>query len=133
MTPEDLDGLVAWLRATVVPVLFIAIAALIAMRIAGVFVHGIVQALFDREAAEGTAQQLTAAEVKKRMDTLDSLATQLIRFFIGVIALLMILGTLGLDIGPAVAGLGVVGIAIGFGAQAFVRDYFNGAFILIEN
>ncbi len=133
MTPEDLDGLVAWLRATVVPVLFIAIAALIAMRIAGVFVHGIVQALFDREAAEGTAQQLTAAEVKKRMDTLDSLATQLIRFFIGVIALLMILGTLGLDIGPAVAGLGVVGIAIGFGAQAFVRDYFNGALILIEN
>ena len=103
------------------------------MRIAGVFVHGIVQALFDREAAEGTAQQLTAAEVKKRMDTLDSLATQLIRFFIGVIALLMILGTLGLDIGPAVAGLGVVGIAIGFGAQAFVRDYFNGALILIEN
>jgi small conductance mechanosensitive channel len=45
----------------------------------------------------------------------------------------MILGTLGLDIGPAVAGLGVVGIAVGFGAQSLVRDFFNGALILIEN
>ena len=45
----------------------------------------------------------------------------------------MILGELGLDIGPAVAGLGVVGIAVGFGAQALVRDYLNGALILIEN
>ena len=50
-----------------------------------------------------------------------------------VIAGLMILGQLGLDIGPAVAGLGVVGIAVGFGAQFLVRDYLNGALILIEN
>ena len=45
----------------------------------------------------------------------------------------MILGELDLDIGPAVAGLGVVGIAVGFGAQSLVKDYFNGALILIEN
>ena len=45
----------------------------------------------------------------------------------------MVLGQLGLDIGPAVAGLGVVGIAVGFGAQSLVRDYLNGALILIEN
>ena len=50
-----------------------------------------------------------------------------------IIAALMILGTLGLDIGPAVAGLGVVGIAVGFGAQTLVRDYLNGSLILIEN
>ena len=45
----------------------------------------------------------------------------------------MILGELDLDIGPAVAGLGVVGIAVGFGAQSIVRDYFTGALILVEN
>ena len=50
-----------------------------------------------------------------------------------IIAGLMILGQLGLDIGPAVAGLGVVGIAVGFGAQFLVRDYLNGSLILIEN
>jgi moderate conductance mechanosensitive channel len=133
MTPQDLDGLIAWLRTTIVPVAFIALVALVAMRVASVFVRGLVKTLFDREAAEGTAQQLSAAEVKKRVDTLGGLATQLITIFVGVIALLMILGTLGLDIGPAVAGLGVVGIAVGFGAQSLVRDFFNGALVLIEN
>jgi small conductance mechanosensitive channel len=133
MTPDQVDGLLEWVRTTVVPVLFIALAAFIAARVAGIFVHGIVKTLFDREATEGTAQQLSAVELKKRMDTLDGLATQVIRFFVGVIALLMIFATLGLDIGPAVAGLGVVGIAVGFGAQSLVRDYFTGALILIEN
>jgi len=67
------------------------------------------------------------------MDTLDTLGGNTLQFFIVVIAFLMSLGHLGLDIGPAVAGLGVVGIAVGFGAQSLVRDYLNGALILIEN
>ena len=103
------------------------------MRLASLFVHGIVKALLDREATEGTAQELSAVELKKRMDTLDGLGAHAIQFFIVVIAALMVLGQLGLDIGPAVAGLGVVGIAVGFGAQTLVRDYLNGALILLEN
>jgi small-conductance mechanosensitive channel len=107
--------------------------AIIATRLAGLFVHGIVKALLDREANEGTAQELSAVELKKRMDTLDDLGARGIQAFIVVIAALMILDKLGLEIGPAVAGLGVIGIAIGFGAQTLVRDYLNGALILIEN
>jgi small conductance mechanosensitive channel len=97
------------------------------------FVHGIVKALLDREATEGTAQELSAVELKKRMDTLDDLGARVIQAFIVVIAALMVVGQLGLNIGPAIAGLGVVGIAVGFGAQAFVRDYLTGALILVEN
>jgi small conductance mechanosensitive channel len=67
------------------------------------------------------------------MDTLDGLVGRTLQAFIVVIAGLMVLGRVGLDIGPAVAGLGVVGIAVGFGAQSLVRDYLNGALILIEN
>src|SRR6476469_1335593 len=117
----------------VLPSLLIVIVALIALRAARLFVHGVVKALMDREATEGTAQELSAVELKKRMDTLDALATNVLQFFIVIIAALMVLGRLGLDIGPAVAGLGVVGIAVGFGAQFLVRDYLNGALILIEN
>jgi len=117
----------------VLPSLLIVVVALIALRAARLFVHGIVKALMDREATEGTAQELSAVELKKRMDTLDALATNVLQFFIVIIAALMVLGRLGLDIGPAVAGLGVVGIAVGFGAQFLVRDYLNGALILIEN
>ena len=111
----------------------IVIVAVVAIRLAEIFVHGIVKALLDREATEGTAQELSAVELKKRMDTLDDLGSRVVQAFIVVIATLMVLGELGLNIGPAIAGLGVVGIAVGFGAQAFVRDYLTGALILIEN
>jgi small conductance mechanosensitive channel len=111
----------------------ILIVALIALRISTLLVHGVVKALLDREATEGTAQELSAVEVQKRMDTLDDLGGRVIRFFVIVIAGIMVLSALDLDIGPAIAGLGVVGIAVGFGAQSLVRDYLNGALILAEN
>ena len=127
------SDIVAFLVHDVLPILAIVVAAIIALRLTRLFVHGIVKTLLDREATEGTAQELSAVELKKRMETLDALGGNTLRFFIVVIAGLMILGQIGLDIGPAVAGLGVVGIAVGFGAQSLVRDYLNGSMILIEN
>jgi moderate conductance mechanosensitive channel len=122
-----------FVRQTVLPILLIVIVALIAARVATLFVRGIVKTLLDREATEGTAQELSAVELKKRMDTLERLAANVLQFFIVVIAALMILDKLGLDIGPALAGFGVIGIAVGFGAQTLVRDYLTGALILVEN
>jgi small conductance mechanosensitive channel len=120
-------------RETLLPALLIVLVAFVAMRLVRVSIHGIVKTLVDREASEGTAQELSAIELKKRMDTLDEFGARAIQAFIAIIAGLMVLGKLGLDIGPAVAGLGVIGIAVGFGAQALVRDYLTGALILIEN
>ncbi len=133
ITDKQWDAFLAFVKENVLPIVLIVVVALIAMRLANMFVHGIVKALLDREAFEGTAQELSAVELKKRMDTLESLLGNALRFFIVVIAGLMVMGRLGLDIGPAVAGLGVVGIAVGFGAQNMVRDYLNGAYILVEN
>src|SRR6478672_151678 len=134
LTAADVQAqILDWLRDPVVPILLIVGITLVLLRLARIFVHGIVKTLLDREATEGTAQELSAVELKKRMDTLDGLGANTLQFFIVIIAGLMILGTIGLDIGPAVAGLGVVGIAIGFGAQSLVRDYLNGTLILIEN
>jgi small-conductance mechanosensitive channel len=121
------------LREDILPIVLILVIAIVAIRLARLSVRGLVKALLDREASEGTAQELSAVELKKRMDTLDSLGGRTLQSFIVVIAALMILGQLGLDIGPAIAGLGVVGIAVGFGAQSLVKDYLNGALILIEN
>lgn len=120
-------------RDNVVPIVAIVVVAFVLIRASRLFIHGIVKALMDREASEGTAQELSAVELKKRMDTLDTLGGNVLRFFIVIIAGLMVLRTFDLDIGPAVAGLGIVGVAVGFGAQHLVRDYLNGALILIEN
>ena len=127
------DQLLAWFRDPVLPIVLIVVIGLVVIRLARLFVHGVVKALLDRETTEGTAQELSAVEVRKRMDTLETLGTNVIRLFVFLIALVMILGELDLNIGPAIAGLGVVGIAVGFGTQSIVRDYFTGALILIEN
>jgi len=132
-TKPPLSTILDDLRTNGLPIVLILIVATIAFRVTTLLIHGIVKALLDREATEGTAQELSAVEVKKRMDTLDELGSRVVRFFVVMIAGIMILSALKLDIGPAVAGLGVVGIAVGFGAQSLVRDYLNGALILAEN
>ena len=132
-TKPPLSTVVDVLRTNGLRILVIVIVAIIALRVTTLLVHGIVKTLLDREATEGTAQELSAIEVQKRMDTLDELMGRVLRAFIIMIAFIMVLGALDLDIGPAVAGLGVVGIAVGFGAQSLVKDYLNGALILIEN
>jgi small conductance mechanosensitive channel len=128
-----LSTIVDVLRTNGFRILVIVAVAWIAYRLSRVLVRGIVKALLDREATEGTAQELSAIEVQKRMDTLDELGANVHRSFVVLIAGVMVLSALDLDVGPAIAGLGVVGIAVGFGAQSLVRDYLNGALILIEN
>jgi len=121
------------LEGRVLPIVLILVVAIVLARASQLFIRGIVKTLMNREATEGTSQELSAVELKKRVDTIDNLGANVLRFFIVVIAGLMILRTFDLDIGPAIAGLGIVGVAVGFGAQSLVKDYLTGALILIEN
>ena len=73
------------------------------------------------------------AEIKKRSDTLNSVIRNVINVTIVVVALMMILGELGVNIGPILATAGVVGIAVGFGAQQVVKDIIQGFFILLDD
>ena len=68
-----------------------------------------------------------------RLGTLLPLFKRTGQVTIVVIALMIILSALGVDIGPVLAGAGVVGLAIGFGSQTLVRDIVSGAFFLIDD
>lgn len=68
---------------------------------------------------------------EQRSQTMASLLNNVGAIAISIVALLMILGTF-IDIGPLLAGVGVLGLAVSFGAQSLVKDLISGAFMLIE-
>jgi small conductance mechanosensitive channel len=68
----------------------------------------------------------------KRIRTLSSVSRTTASVVILIIALLMILKEVGFDITPLIASAGVVGLAIGFGAQTLVKDVISGLFLLVE-
>jgi small conductance mechanosensitive channel len=72
-------------------------------------------------------------EMKKRTDTLKAVIRNVANVTLLTIALVMILDNLGVDIGPILATAGVLGVAVGFGAQQLVRDLINGFFILLND
>lgn len=132
--PKDLQAtILGAFQDDILPILVVIVVALISIRVAAFLIHRLVKAILDREATEGTAQELSAVELRKRMETVETLGTQFVAIFVILTAGITILGIIGFNIGPAIAGLGIVGIAVGFGAQSLVKDYFNGALILLEN
>ena len=68
-----------------------------------------------------------------RLRTLLPLARGTVFAVVCVMSVLSVLAALGVNIGPLLAGAGVVGLAVGFGAQTLVRDIFSGAFYLVDD
>ncbi len=79
------------------------------------------------------ADPLSGPELMQRRDTLTHIFTRTAEIVLVVLGGLTILSALGVDIAPVLAGAGVLGIAIGFGAQTLVRDIIGGVFVLVED
>ncbi|MDD3480358.1 MAG: mechanosensitive ion channel family protein [Paludibacteraceae bacterium] len=79
------------------------------------------------------ANFVSKAAETKREDTLIRIFSGTIKIVIFSIAILMVLSELGLEIGPILAGAGILGLAVGFGGQYLIRDIITGFFMIIEN
>jgi len=86
---------------------------------------------FEHELNRGTG--LDALERAKRARTLGSVITKVATVLIVGIAVLMILREFRIDIAPVLTGAGIVGLAVGFGAQTLVRDIISGFFLILED
>lgn len=75
----------------------------------------------------------TQEDREKRLKTLDSLVGAFMRIAVYIVAAIMIVSELGLDTAPLLASAGVLGVALGFGAQSMVKDFTTGVFIIAEN
>lgn len=73
------------------------------------------------------------SEEIKREKTIIRIVMGGLRIFVWPIAAMLVIAQLGVEIGPLIAGLGIVGVALGFGAQSLVKDVIAGLFIIVEN
>ena len=153
---SDLAGVATWLVDRPVKVIVIALLALIIRRV----VHRAIDGLIDRlmserssderdaveaaEAATGTLRRELLTEklaslrerterARQRAKTLGVLFKSIASAVIGVVTIMMLLGEFDINLGPLIAGAGIVGVAIGFGSQALVGDLLSGIFMLIED
>lgn len=124
-------GLATW-AAHVATILLIALVALFGWLLLRYGAERVARSLVTRRPQEDETV-LSQVELERRVRTLQELAVRSAGSGIVVVAVLMALSELGLDIGPAIAGLGIAGIAVGLGAQSLVKDWLAGIFIVLEN
>jgi small-conductance mechanosensitive channel len=110
--------------ATTFHLLLLATAAIIAFEAAGL----VLVRLLEKIAVEALEDRRRA-----QLRTLGPLLQGLVKSVILIIAVLMALSEMDVKIGPLLAGAGVVGIALGFGAQTLVKDFLTGVFLLAED
>lgn len=70
---------------------------------------------------------------EQRAETLAGVVVSLIRIFVWTVAVLLMMDQFGLNLGPLLAGVSIVGVAVGFGAQSLVKDFLSGFFVLVED
>lgn len=111
------------------------LSAIVIMLIADLLWHAMKVAI-DRKLAEivDIGQPNTEeARRRARLHTLLPIFRNILFVLVIVVAALMVLTAMGVEIGPLIAGLGVLGVAVGFGAQTFVRDVIAGMFYLMDD
>jgi small-conductance mechanosensitive channel len=120
---ESLTDLGGWV-VTTVRIVLIVVVAWIAI--------GVLQGLI-RRFRERIARRFDDPEAVKRAQTLGRVFRYLVAVVISLIAGVLVLSELGISVAPILGAAGVVGLAVGFGAQSLVKDYFTGFFLLLEN
>lgn len=100
------------------------------------FVWQVVKTLIDQRIQEASKPGVPGTEAARRKDrvrTLLPIARNVLMIVVAVMAVLMALSSLGVEIGPLIAGAGIVGVAVGFGAQTVVKDVISGIFYLLDD
>jgi small conductance mechanosensitive channel len=109
-------------------ILLILLLALLLSRLASRALRRVIGA-----AQRRSPLRAASARAEQRASTVADVIGSLVRIAILGVAFLMALGQLGLNLAPLIAGAGIAGVAIGFGAQSLVKDFLAGLFILLED
>ncbi len=127
MSADTFEAILGWLRTGGLRLVIIAGGSLLLVRLLRLGADRVVRAV-----VEGGAGAGKVGEREKRALTLAHIVRAVGATAIVIIATMMALRELGLDITPIIAGAGVVGLAVGFGAQSLIKDVIAGFFIILE-
>ncbi|WP_138275510.1 mechanosensitive ion channel family protein [Rhodoluna limnophila] len=118
----------------IIAAIVLRIALLLSVkRIVAGIISGAKKGSGKKAAASSDASPLAKARLVQRAQTMGSVLSNFIRWTIYIVAVTMILSELGVAVGALVAGAGILGAALGFGAQSLVRDLITGLFIVFED
>lgn len=120
-----------WFLGAPIRILVILLIAIVLQRVSSRAITKALSKVADADFIPGERSQ--ANRQRERARTASSVLRSTSKALIGLIAGAMILGELGVDLGPLVASAGVVGFAVGLGAQTIVRDVFSGIIMLVED
>jgi small conductance mechanosensitive channel len=123
---EHLKTTLLWLTTSGIKIIGILVAFFILTQMSRWIVRWMERFVFEKD-------PLQAAEAKKRAQTLGNILRHALLIVMIIIAILMILGELGIQVAPLLATAGIGAVAIGFGAQSLVKDVISGFFIILEN
>ena len=118
----DWDALVPRLVEVGIIILF----ALLLYRVVRIIIRRVIEADFDED------DPITKRLRQQRVNTIGSLLASVVAVVLSIVTVLTILGTFGVNLGPILASVGVLGLAVSFGAQSLVKDVITGAFMLLE-
>jgi small-conductance mechanosensitive channel len=127
----DAKALAEWFLGAPLRILIILAIAMTLQRVSGRAITKALAKVADADLIPG--ERTHGTRQRERARTAASVLNSSSKALIGLIAGAMILGELGVDLGPLVASAGVVGFAVGLGAQTIVRDVFSGIIMLIED
>ena len=119
-----------WVIKELPGIIIMVIALLIILRVARFSISRLKKALIRKAEKDETVDE---SEAEKRIDTLTGILLGAVRIVLYTVFCIMLLGKFGIDIGPLLASAGILGLAVGFGAQELVRDYISGFFVLLED
>jgi small conductance mechanosensitive channel len=134
-----------WLVGVPLQILIILVSAVIVQFVLTRTIKRVVKRASENAKSERLAQMrqvtrtaelstlLLTQRTEQRANAIGTLLRSVIAITVWSIALLMILPLLGIAIGPLLASAGVIGVALGFGAQTLVKDYLSGIFLIIED
>jgi small-conductance mechanosensitive channel len=125
-----LDKFVDWAVTQLPAILILILATFILLRLNRFIIKRLKKTIIGR--LEGK-EEIESTETAKRVETLLNIVRGIIKIILWTIFVIILLNKLGINIAPILAGAGIIGLAIGFGAQELVRDFISGFFILLEN